>query len=57
MEAVVACLLVDWGVTLTLMILLVLSEWLAKTNKVEENGILDVFVRVLKSTLKKKSDK
>ena len=57
MEAVVACLLVDWGVTLTLMILLVLSEWLAKTNKVEENGILDVFVRVLKDTLKKKSDK
>jgi len=57
MEAVVACLLVDWGVTLTLMILLVLSEWLAKTNKVEENGIFDVFVRVLKDTLKKKSDK
>ena len=52
-----ACLLVDWGVTLTLMILLVLSEWLAKTNKVEENGILDVFVRVLRETLRKKSNK
>ena len=52
-----ACLLVDWGVTLTLMILLVLSEWLAKTNKVKENGILDVFVRVLRETLRKKSNK
>ena len=57
MEAIMACLLVDWGVTLTLMILLVLSEWLAKTNKVEENGILDVFVRVLRETLRKKSNK
>ena len=57
MEAIMACLLVDWGVTLTLMILLVLSEWLAKTNKVEENGILDVFVRVLRETLRKKTNK
>ncbi len=38
----ITCLLTNWGVTILLGLLLSLSEWLAKSKKFKQNGILDL---------------
>jgi hypothetical protein len=49
----ITCLLTDWGVTITLGILLTASEWLAKTKRFKENGLLDLTTNFLKIVLHK----
>jgi hypothetical protein len=48
----ITCLLTNWGLTITLGLLLTASEWLAKTNKFEENGILDLVIHFLQTILR-----
>jgi spore maturation protein SpmA len=54
---VITCLVTNWGVTVALGLLLTLSEWLAKTKRFEENGLLDLISHFLKTVLKHKGDK
>ena len=49
----ITCLVTNWGVTVVLGILLTASEWLAKTKKFEENGLLDLTVNFLRVVLRK----
>ena len=49
----ITCLVTNWGVTVVLGILLTASEWLAKTKKFEENGLLDLTVNFLRVILRK----
>ena len=49
----ITCLVTNWGVTVVLGILLTASEWLAKTKKFEENGLLDLTTNFLRVVLRK----
>ena len=49
----ITCFVTNWGVTIVLGLLLTASEWLAKTKKIEENGLLDLTVNFLKIVLRK----
>jgi len=49
----ITCFLTNWGVTIVLGLLLTASEWLAKTKKFEENGILDLTTNFLRTVLHK----
>lgn len=49
----ITCLVTNWGITIVLGLLLAASEWLAKTKKFEENGLLDFITHFLKVALKK----
>ena len=49
----ITCLVTNWGVTVVLGILLTASEWLAKTKKFEENGLLDLTTNFLRVILRK----
>ena len=49
----ITCLVTNWGFTLILAFLLTVSEWLAKTKKFEEYGILDLVNHFLKTLLHK----
>jgi len=51
----ITCFLTNWGITIVLGLLLTASEWLAKTKKFEENGLLDLITNFLKLILKKRS--
>jgi spore maturation protein SpmA len=53
----ITCFLTNWGVTITLGLLLTASEWLAKTKKIEENGLLDLINHFLKTLLHKRDQK
>jgi len=50
----ITCLVTNWGITVVLGLLLTMSEWLAKTKRFEENGILDLVNHFLKTVLKHK---
>lgn len=50
------CLATNWGVTILLGLLLIASEWLAKTKRFEENGVLDLTSHFLKTILHHKRD-
>jgi len=54
---VITCLVTNWGITVILGLLLTASEWLAKTKRLEENGLLDLVNHFLKTVLKHKGDK
>jgi len=54
---VITCLVTNWGITIVLGLLLTMSEWLAKTKRFKENGILDLANHFLKTILKYKGDK
>jgi hypothetical protein len=43
----------NWGVTIVLGLLLTASEWLAKTKRFEENGLLDLTTNFLRIVLRK----
>lgn len=53
----ISCFLTNWGITIALGLLLTLSEWLAKTKRFEENGLLDIVTNFLKIVLRKKTKK
>ena len=53
----ITCFLTNWGVTIVLGLLLTASEWLAKTKKFEENGLLDLITHFLKTLLHKRDQK
>jgi hypothetical protein len=50
---VVTCFVTNWGITIVLGLLLTASEWLAKTKRFEENGILDLIALFLRVVLRK----
>ena len=47
----ITCLVTNWGFTVILAFLLTISEWLAKTKRFQENGILDLTRHFLKTVL------
>ncbi len=53
----ITCFLTNWGVTIVLGLLLTASEWLAKTKRFEENGLLDLTTNFLKIVLRKETHK
>ena len=53
----ITCLVTNWGLTIFLGILLTISEWLAKTKKIKENGLLDLIIHFLKVLLMSKGDR
>ena len=53
----ITCFVTNWGVTITLGLLLTASEWLAKTKRFEENGLLDFITHYLKVVLHKETKK
>ena len=53
----ITCFVTNWGVTIALGLLLTLSEWLAKTKKFEENGLLDLITHFLRVVLRKGDQK
>ena len=53
----ITCLVTNWTFTFVLAFLLTISEWLAKTKKFEENGILDLINHFLKIVLRKEIKK
>jgi hypothetical protein len=53
----ITCFVTNWGVTIFLGLLLTLSEWLAKTKKFEENGLLDLTTNFLRVVLRKGDQK
>ena len=53
----ITCLVTNWGISVFLGLMLVMSEWLAKTKKFKENGILDLGIHFLKIVLNNRGDK
>ena len=53
----ITCFLTNWGATIALGLLLTASEWLAKTKRFEENGLLDLTTNFLKIVLHKETKK
>jgi hypothetical protein len=51
----ITCFITNWGVTITLGFLLTASEWLAKTKKFKENGLLDLITNFLRVVLQKRN--
>jgi len=51
---VITCLVTNWGITVALGLLLTISEWLDKTKRFEENGLLDLISHFLRTVLKHK---
>ena len=49
----ITCFVTNWGVTIVLGLLLTASEWLAKTKRFEENGLLDLTTNFLKIVLRR----
>ena len=50
----ITCIITNWGVTIILGLLLSFSEWLAKTKRFQQNGILDFISYYLKILIKSK---
>jgi hypothetical protein len=40
---VIECLIINWGVELTLILLLSFSEYLGRTKRFKENSVIDFF--------------
>jgi len=53
----ITCFVTNWGVTIVFGLLLTASEWLAKTKKFEENGLLDLITNFLRVILRKGDQK
>jgi len=50
----ITCLVTNWGFTIILGLLLSFSEWLAKTKRFKENGIIDFISHYLRVIIKSK---
>ncbi|MGA0083355.1 MAG: hypothetical protein ACO3H5_06915, partial [Candidatus Nanopelagicales bacterium] len=55
--SMITCFVTNWGVTIVLGLLLTTSEWLAKTKRFEENGLLDLTTNFLRVVLRKGDQK
>jgi hypothetical protein len=53
---VISCLVTNWGITIFLGLLLTASEWLAKTERFKENGLLDLISHFIRTLLMGKRD-
>lgn len=53
----ITCIVTNWGLTVFLALLLTASEWLAKTKRFKENGLLDLTTHFLRSLLNKRDQK
>lgn len=53
----ITCLATNWGVTIILGLLLTASEWLSKTKRFEENGLIDLISTFLRIVLRKGDQK
>lgn len=53
----ITCFVTNWGVTIVLGLLLTASEWLAKTKRFKENGLLDLTTNFLRVVLRKGDQK
>jgi len=53
----ITCFVTNCGVTIILGRLLTTSEWLAKTKRFEENGLLDLITNFLRVVLRKGDQK
>jgi spore maturation protein SpmA len=53
----ITCFVINWGINIVFGLLLVASEWLAKTKKFEENGLLDLLTNFLRVILRKGDQK
>jgi hypothetical protein len=53
----ISCFVTNWGVTIVLGLLLTASEWLAKTKRFDENGLLDLATKFLRVILRKGDQK
>ena len=53
----ITCFVTNWGATIVLGLLLTASEWLAKTKRFKENGLLDLITNFLKIVLLKGDQK
>jgi hypothetical protein len=53
----ITCFITNWGITIFLALLLTASEWLAKTKRFEENGLLDLTTNFLRVILRKGDQK
>jgi hypothetical protein len=53
----ITCFVTNWGITIVLGLLLTASEWLAKTKRFEENGLLDLITHFLRVILRKGDQK
>jgi len=49
----ITCFASNWGITIVLGLLLTASEWLAKTKRFKENGLLDFTSNFLRLILRK----
>jgi hypothetical protein len=49
----ITCFVTNWGVTIILGLLFTTSEWLSKTKRFEENGLLDLTTNFLRVVLHK----
>jgi hypothetical protein len=48
---VISCLVLNWGITVVLGLLLAFSEYLAKTKRFKENGIIDFIRHLIRAML------
>ena len=48
----ITCLVTNWGFTIVLGVLLAASEWLAKTKRFKENGVMEFTINLLKNFTK-----
>ena len=53
----ITCFITNWGITIFLALLLTASEWLAKTKRFKENGLLDLATNFLRVILHKGDQK
>lgn len=53
----ITCFVTNWGVTIVLGLLLAASEWLAKTKRFKENGLIDILINFLNLVLRKETKK
>jgi|Laugresu1bdmlbsd_1035121.scaffolds.fasta_scaffold35276_3 hypothetical protein len=53
----ITCLVISNGITLFLAICLVLSEWMARNEKIKENSIHQFILHILRAYFKKTADK
>jgi len=48
---VIECLVVNWGVTVILAVLLSFSEYLGKTKRFKENTVIDFTINTLRKVM------
>jgi hypothetical protein len=51
----ISCFVFNWGLTITLTLLFTYSEWLSKTDRFKENGVLEQVTNILRMLLRKGS--